>query len=144
MVEKLYETKHWNGEHGDDPIGYSITNTRGKKGDFNKAMTDIQKLLVPGTNHTLENKTLIIKSEEKKPYKKLYEVEIMNGNEVGAVTLQIHGPNSKQVCSIGVDKAKKCDKKIVKIVTETFIKPLQNDAMSGKGWNDLTNAKRSS
>ena len=53
----------------------------------------METILVPGKTHTIGETTLMIQSEEKRPYKKIYEVEIMNGNAIGSVTLQMHGPN---------------------------------------------------
>ena len=85
-------------------IGYSISHTKGQKNDFVKAVKNIQNLLVPGTNHTLDNKTMVIRSEDIQPYKKVYEVEVRADNEIGSVTFQIHGPNSKQNWSIGINK----------------------------------------
>ena len=61
----------------------------------------------------------------------------MNGNAIGPVTLQMHGPNSKQVYSVGIDKSKSSDKKFVKLVAELFVMQLLHDAISGKGWGNI-------
>ena len=77
VKEKMYEVKNWKGEFGNDPIGYAINHVRGKKNDFNNAVKQLQTLLVPGKTHTLGETTVMIHSEEKRPYKKIYEIEIM-------------------------------------------------------------------
>ena len=84
---------------------------------------------------------MVIKSEDIQPYKKVYEVEVRADNEIGSVTLQIHGPNSKQNWSIGINKAKTSDIKFVKLISETFIKRLLHDNMTGEGCNYLKSGK---
>ena len=137
IKDNMFESKDCKGEFGNDPIGYSISHARGKKNYFNNAVKQLQSLLVPGKTRTIGETTLMIHFEEKRPYKKIYEVEIMSGNEVGSVTLQMHGPNSKQVYSVGIDISKSADKKFVKLVAELFVKQLLHDAISEKGWEKL-------
>ena len=141
VKDKLFNDRYYGGESNDEPGGSSVKFLKGKKGDFLNAFNSLKEIMVPGTKHSIGNKTIIIKNEVISNGKSIFRAEVKVKNKVGEANVTFHGPNKNSECTIQVTKAKKVEGFFVKVVTETFIKNLLTDSMNGKGWSDLKSEK---
>ena len=141
VVEKVFLYRYYGDDGNNEPTGTTIKPLQGKKADFTKAFKDLKQIMIPGTSHSIKDTTLTIKNQIIHPMQTSYEVKLKVDNEIEAATAIFHGPSKTNECSIQVTKASKVEGKYVRIITETFIKRLLNDSMTGKDWKYLLSNK---
>ena len=66
VKNELFKYSYYGGDTEDEIQGSTIKYIKGKKGDFEKAYEEIKCILKPGTQHTIKDRTLDIKSENKR------------------------------------------------------------------------------
>ena len=137
VTEKMFQDRYYGDDGNNEPTGSSIKFIKGKKGDFMNGFTELKQVMDPGSKLMIKDKTLTIKSQTVNTGRTSYEVELEFNGKTGAATLLFCGPNKTNECSIQVTKISKVESKYVKMITETFIKRLLTDAMTGKDWNYL-------
>ena len=132
---KEYEEKSWG---GDEALGFSYS---GKRSSFVQAQIKIKELLKPNIEYSFENSVFSLTSMRKIPYGQEYLIEVNSGLVKGSSIIKFFGPNTKKEYKIAINKSKSNDVECVRVLSENIVKPLLDECLSGKGWNNLQSTR---
>ena len=134
-----YDENIWWTEN--QPLDYSL---KGWSKDFTEAVESIKSNFKKGNQKVLDDTEIKILDRREKANGPEFEIELKKDKERGIASLKVFGPNTKNECTLVINKVRKQDIKYVKILAEDVLKKLLNMFISGQGWSMLLKSKETS